>query len=172
MNIFALSANPIEAAKLQCDKHVVKMILETAQMLSTAHRELGSKISEELLYKKTHVNHPSAVWLRKSWPNYRWAVAHFEALCDEYTFRYKKVHLSDTKFREAFRRHAPTNLPVDAGFCVPPQCMPDDYKVECESSRDWGATIEAYRQYYAAEKSSIARYTKRPTPSFINLECD
>lgn len=119
MNIFALSANPIEAAKLQCDKHVVKMILETAQMLSTAHRELGSKISEELLYKKTHVNHPSAVWLRKSWPNYRWAVAHFEALCDEYTFRYKKVHLSDTKFREAFRRHAPTNLPVDARVLCP-----------------------------------------------------
>lgn len=171
MNIFALAAHPCEAAALQCDKHVVKMILETAQMLSTAHRELGSVVSEELLYKKTHVNHPSAVWIRKSEQNYRWAVAHFEALCDEYTFRYEKVHLSDKKLRQAFRNNQPTGLSSKPGFSVPPQCMPDEYKVECESSRDWGATIEAYRQYYAAEKSAIARYTKRATPSFIKLEC-
>ena len=166
MNIFALSENPVEAARLQCDKHVVKMILETAQMLSTAHRELGSVIDPDLLYKKTHVNHPSAVWIRESAANYAWAIDHFEALCDEYTFRYKKTHLSDTKFRQAFRAHKPVGIP-EAALTAPPQCMNDEYRIPVISPTDWQATIAAYRAYYRAEKSSIARYTKRATPIFI-----
>lgn len=166
MNIFALSKNPVEAARLQCDKHVVKMILETAQMLSTAHRELGSDIDPNLLYKKTHVNHPSAVWIRKSNQNYQWAVEHFEALCDEYTFRYEKTHLSDTKLRQLFRAHKPLDIPKTA-LTAPPQCMDDQYRVPVKTSTDWAATIAAYKAYYRAEKSPIARYTKRAPPTFI-----
>ena len=81
MNIFYLSRSPVEAAKMQCDKHVVKMILETAQLLSTAHHELdGASVA----YKPTHKNHPSAVWVRSSSDHYRWTVAHLEALGSEY----------------------------------------------------------------------------------------
>ncbi len=169
MNIFALSQDPITAAQLQCDKHVVKMILETAQMLSTAHRELGSNISSNLLYKKTHVNHPSAMWIRETSDNYTWAVRHFEALCDEYTFRYGKTHLSDTKLRKAFCENMP--LAISSGkLSSPPQCMPPQYHVRKSHVFDWAASIAAYTQYYGAEKSAIARYTKRPTPTFIEAQ--
>jgi len=166
MNLFVLDPSATTAAQLQCDKHVVKMILETAQMLSTAHRELGSSISDELLYKKTHVNHPSAVWIRKTVANYKWACDHFAALCDEYTFRYGKTHLSDTKFRDQFAYNLPHTLP-DGELTPPPQCMPDEYKVSLRHHQDWDAATLAYQQYYGAEKSSIARYTNRPTPNFI-----
>ena len=70
MNIFYLDRNPILAADKQCDRHVVKMILETAQLLSTAHYELDG---ESPAYKPTHKNHPSAVWVRKSLDHYLWA---------------------------------------------------------------------------------------------------
>ena len=80
MNIFYLDRDPHEAARLQCDKHVVKMILETAQLLSTAHNELDGG---QIAYKTTHKNHPSAVWARKSLDNYLWLYRHLEGLGSE-----------------------------------------------------------------------------------------
>lgn len=124
MNIFYLSRDPVEAAGLQCDRHVVKMILETAQLLSTAHHELDG---ESPAYKPTHKNHPSAVWVRESLDHYEWTVYHLGALGREYERRYKKTHKT---IREHFKalQQAPVALQGIRGFTDPPQCMPDECK--------------------------------------------
>lgn len=135
MNIFFLSVCAILSAVLQCDKHVVKMILETAQLLSTAHFELDG---ESPAYKPTHKNHPSAVWVRQSSGNYLWLHAHLLALGEEYTKRYGKVHKTIAEHAEALSR-LPVNIP-QGEFFEPPQCMPDECK------RD--DTVLAYQVYY------------------------
>jgi len=135
MNIFYLSSDPIEAATMQCDKHVVKMILETAQLLSTAHHILAG----DGPYKVTHKNHPSAVWVRESRQNYDWTYKHFKALCAEYTDRYGKTHLTETKCSEWLSR-APEGI-EDNGFTDPPECMPD----ECKSLK---SVVLSYLEYY------------------------
>jgi hypothetical protein len=87
MNIFVLSLNPRIAAELHCDKHVVKMILETAQLLYSVHWLINPDVLPDNAYKKTHVNHPCAVWARDNAENYRWLCALGYYLCKEYTFR-------------------------------------------------------------------------------------
>jgi len=91
MNIFAIDSDPFKAVEYMVDKHVVKMVVETAQILSTAHHVLDNPINSPL-YKKTHVNHPSTVWARQSDSNYSWLYNHFIALLFEYTYRYGKIH--------------------------------------------------------------------------------
>jgi hypothetical protein len=93
MNIFYLDRDPVIAAQMMCDKHVVKMILESAQMLSTAHRVLdGDEYANKMgLYKLAHKNHPSTIWVRTSSENYRWLFNHYDALMQEYTYRYDKT---------------------------------------------------------------------------------
>jgi hypothetical protein len=97
MNIFYLHRDVWQCAKMHCDVHVNKMILESAQLLSTAHHELGSTAP----YKTTHKNHPSAVWARSGRYQYQWLYRLLEALSDEYTFRYGKVHLTWERCSEA-----------------------------------------------------------------------
>ena len=145
MNIFYLDEDPTTAAQWQCDRHVVKMILESAQLLSTAHRELdGDEWADEVgLYKSTHKNHPSAAWVRASSDNYRWLYLHFYALCDEYRYRYGKEHKTWQKLGLALAE-VPMNIPGD-DFTDPPQCMPDVYK--------HASTVQAYRNYYTLDKS-------------------
>ena len=96
MNIFYLHQDPHEAAKLQYNKHVVKMILESAQMLCTAHHCVMGD-DADVPYKMAHKNHPSTIWARRSADNYTWLYHHFVALSKEYTKRYGKEHLSYTK---------------------------------------------------------------------------
>ena len=86
MNIFILDEDPVVAAQAQCDKHVVKMVLESAQMLSTTHRLLGE--NHQVFYKTVHKNHPCTVWTRRSSGNYLWHLEHWTALCDEYRHLY------------------------------------------------------------------------------------
>lgn len=139
MNIFYLDEDPKEAARMQCDKHVVKMILETAQLLSTAHAELDG---ESPAYKPTHKNHPSAVWVRKQRGHYEWAWKHMMALGKEYEQRYGKVHKTIREHAEALRCF-PKNMDRSTAriaFSPPPQCMPD----ECKRAD----TVTAYRIYY------------------------
>lgn len=143
MNIFYLNANPKKAAQLQINKHVVKMILESAQMLCTAHREFGDE--SESLYKKTHSNHPSAVWVRESTQHYLWLYKHMLALGDEYTKRYNRKHLTITKMEELLAK-PPKGL-KDNGFKNPPQCMPDEYKQK--------NTVKAYKSYYEYKRKII-----------------
>lgn len=140
MNIFYLDECPKEAARMQCDRHVVKMILETAQLLSTAHHELDG---ESPAYKPTHKNHPSAVWVRERASNYLWAYKHMLALGREYEARYNKVHKTIAEHATALRK-LPAALQYDCReLTEPPQCMPDEYK------RD-DATL-AYQLYYNAK---------------------
>jgi hypothetical protein len=143
---------------MMCDKHCVKMILESAQMLSTAHRILD-KSDNDLLYKTTHKNHPSTKWVRESHLNYQWLYAHFIALGEEYTARYGKAHKSIAKLK-SFLKEPPRSIPVEL-FSEPPQCMPSEYK---QSN-----TVEAYRTYYRNDKAEFATW-KNPSviPSWWN----
>ena len=136
VNIFYLSRDPVEAARAQCDRHVVKMILETAQMLSTAHLELDGI---QVAYKATHKNHPSAVWVRSSLDHYEWTVYHLEALGREYERRYSKVHKTIREHFKALQR-PPVALEGVRGYQDPPQCMPD----ECKRSD----AVLGYQIYY------------------------
>lgn len=145
MNIFFLDRDPAICAGMHCDKHVVKMILESAQLLSTALRLAGS--DDESLYKATHKNHPSAVWVRQSRQHYDYVLDLFRELCAEYTRRYGKIHASDqlTLLLAAGRSLIPSN-----GWVDPPQCMPDDCKQD--------DVVEAYRKYYKEHKRHFATW--------------
>ena len=100
MNIFVLDNDPIVAAQSVCNKHVVKMILESGQMLSTAHRVLDEKPISERFYKLAHINHPSTIWTRTVSANYQWLYSLWSFLCGEYTERYGKEHLTEIKLRD------------------------------------------------------------------------
>ena len=146
MNIFYLDKDPVKAAQLQYNKHVVKMILESAQMLCTVHRYFGN---ENVPYKSTHLNHPSTVWARTNNRNYMWLYQHMMALGDEYTKRYNKKHLTITKCEDVLSKFP--SLLKDALYGDPidmPQCMPDEYKDEC--------SVQAYWNYYIGEKHTVA----------------
>ena len=102
MNIFYFDDSPVTSAASQPDKMLVKMPLETAQMLSTAHRVLdGDEYADANgLYKTAYKNHPCTIWARESSANYLWLYEHFIALGKEYTYRYGKEHASITKLAE------------------------------------------------------------------------
>ena len=152
MNIFYLDNHPDDAAEMHCDKHCVKMILEYAQMLSTAHRELDGNVPD-ILYKSTHKNHPSTIWTRSSKQHYDWLFRLFRMLSAEYTLRYGKIHKTWEKLGKILET-APKNI-VENGWSDPPQCMPDHCKKP--------DTIDAYRNYYLTEKASFSTWkTVRP----------
>ena len=159
MNIFFLDKRPDNAAEMHCDKHCVKMILEYAQMLSTAHRVLDGENVHPDLNKIAHKNHPSTIWTRSSKQHYDWLFRLFRMLSAEYTLRYSngefKVHKTWDKLGKILET-APKNI-VDNGWIDPPQCMPDHCKKP--------DTIDAYRNYYLTEKASFStwNYSKQPT---------
>jgi len=177
MNVFYLHPDPKTSARLHCDKHVVKMIIEYAQQLCTAHRVLdgveyydksknGRKIKrymmensalESVLYKASHINHPDNVWVRQSVDNYNYLYRMFVFLCEEYTWRYGKIHETERKLRRILHT-SPKNIP-EVGFTEPPQAMPD----YCKNKN----VVEAYRCYYRDEKKDFAKWTKRPVPEFM-----
>ena len=155
MNIFYLHSNPEICAVYHCDKHVVKMILETTQLLSTAHWESGGVGP----YKSTHKNHPSAVWARESLDHYKWLCALGLALCQEYTARYNKTHKCEEHllFLNVNAPEIPNN-----GWTEPPQCMPDIFK--CED------TIKAYQAYYIGDKANFAKWKNGNVPEWFEVE--
>lgn len=176
MNIFFLDKDPQLAAEYHHDKHVVKMILETAQLLSTAHRvidgeqyidqstgrkikrwQMGDRFMEDRLYKATHVNHPSAVWTRESLDNYEWLYKLFIHLCNEYTHRYGKTHATYSKLHDVLSQ-TPQNIP-NVGLTKMPQAMPDEYKDD--------DSVKAYRQYYCGAKKNQSKYTNRDAPIWL-----
>lgn len=156
MNIFYVDKCPRAAAVALHDKHVVKMVLETAQILSTVVQEAGLAHAE--LYKPTHKNHPAVLWAGQSIHNFRWLVRHGLALSDEYTHRFGKTHKSRTVIITAshlIRGGKSTRA------SLPAQCMPPQYKVDYDS-------VSAYRNYYRAEKVKQSRWTNRQPPEWIN----
>jgi hypothetical protein len=178
MNIFYLSPDPKECAEMHLDKHVVKMIIEYAQLLSTAHRYIDGQEKTELtangrrikrwvlpdereqhLYKASHINHPSAKWTRVCSSHYKWLYELFCALCDEYTYRYGKVHMTDQKLRGLLSQ-VPNNIGKSEIFEEPWRAMPDDVKIGNDS-------LASYRNYYIKNKKSFARWTKRAVPQWF-----
>jgi hypothetical protein len=149
MNIFVLDHCPNTSAHMVCDKHAVKMVLETAQMLCSAMSKHGLHAP----YKATHKNHPCTLWAGHTNDNFRWLCEHGLSLCETYTDRYGRQHKSQSviEFCALFAHKLPTGLITDH-----PQAMPDKYKGEC--------AIEAYRAYYKGEKAYMARwkYTDQP----------
>jgi len=163
MNIFYLDHDTLRCAQYHCDKHVVKMILEYAQILSTAHRLFGDEKSlqeyDSILYKKTHVNHPSSKWARHTAQHYTWLYELFSALCHEYTYRYNKVHLTQQKLGD-FLSNIPKYIDYNGTYSVP-LCMPDDCKLS--------DPIESYRKYYKEYKKEFAKWTVREIPYWYKV---
>ena len=186
MNIFYLHKHPEIAAQMHVDKHCVKMILESCQLLSTAHRildgeqimgktKLGRNVKRwilsdqyvygniklnDILYQATHVNHPSAVWVRHSLLNYKWLHQLLVELCKEYTYRYGKVHKCESDGLVQALSVPPFKSP-HTPFTEPTPAMPDQYKVP-------GNSVQSYRNYYNGEKQRMFRWKQRPVPEFIN----
>ena len=154
MNIFYLHTRPDTAAEMHCDKHIVKMIIEYGQLLSSAHRVLDEDDAHPDLYKIAHKNHPSTIWTRSSKQHYEWLYRLFKMVSAEYTLRYGKFHMTWKKLGKLLKT-APKNI-GDNGWNDPPQCMPDYCKKE--------NTVDAYRNYYIQEKKYFAKwkFTKEP----------
>ena len=148
MNIFVLHNNPTTAAQHACDKHVVKMILESAQMLCTvAHAN-----NFAAPYKAGFKHHPCTIWVGQTKQNWDWLIDHALALCAEYTKRYGKVHKSQQHIE--WCQSLPIDLP-DTGLTPFAQAMPEQYKNPC--------AVTAYRAYYHGEKARFATWkTKAP----------
>lgn len=156
MNRFMLDRNPRVAAQMHCDKHVVKMIVEEAQMLSTVHRVHGYE--GEDLYRAAYRHHPCTVWAGESTWNYLWAYRLLVNLCDEYTHRYGRVHATARLLSPLAA--PPSGVPV--GFITEvPQAMPDHLR-----GKD---PVEAYRRFYVEDKARFARWTARPAPEWWSL---
>ena len=149
MNIFVLDEKVEKCAEYHCDKHVIKMILESAQMLSAVVRLNGYDVG----YKLTHKNHPCTKWARESLSNYNWLVRLTRLLNYEYRYRYDKDinHKSYDLVK---------TLPIpdlsDIGLTPFAQAMPDQYKNK--------NAVKAYRDYYINEKSKFLTWTNRKTP--------
>ncbi len=185
MNIFILDKNPIIAAQSQCDKHVVKMIVESAQMLSTAHRMLDGYVEkrpsksgkrmigywvhpnanrENTLYKAVHHSHPCTIWTMESADNYNWHYIHWTALCTEYNWRYNKKHNTQSLLEEILSQ-PPKNIPKikQTPFALAmkhePQCMyPDD-------------PVRSYQEYYQTKQDRFQmNWTKRQIPEWFNAD--
>lgn len=180
MNIFAVNHDPIEAAISLHDSHVVKMIVESGQLLSTAHRYLdgyqysGPSVSgkrtvrkwllqderEPVLYAATFMNHPCGYWVRDSVQNYTWLAQHFLALLSEYTHRYERRHKAEQI--APFVSTPPSNI-RKSGLDPFAMAMPDKYKND--------DPVIAYRSYYNGEKlfpkGRPARWTNREKPVWI-----
>lgn len=177
MNIFYVDECPSIAARSLVDKHVVKMILESCQLLATAHRVLdgqkqivlgknGRKITryvlsdnrEQVLPKSTHINHPCAVWVRENKENYSWLWQHTLVLNTEYTFRFGKKHAYSGKVLYALY-NSPYECPIGS-FTSPPTAMPKEYIVE-------GDSVSSYRNYYRLGKSHLHKYSVRQAPEWM-----
>ena len=139
MNIFMTDPDPTIAAQSLCDRHVVKMVLESAQLLSSARPKAKG-------YKPTHLNHPCTQWVSKTDSNYQWLFNHFQALAEEYTYRYAKEHLSWTKLHTVLRP-AEKAEKAEKDITPPALAMPDEYKVsDCPYTN--------YRNYYRLAKAT------------------
>ncbi len=171
MNIFYLSHKPSRCARWHCDKHVVKMILETTQLLYTAHwflegtPDFGSapfrkNVAERGYRSIKNKNHPCAIWVRESLEHYMWLCMFGAYLCDEYKFRFgpQKRHSCEEHLYWLAANWPPSIPPV--GWRQPPQAMPEEYQKS--------NSIAAYRAYYLGPKKNLLTYTRRSKPHWIN----
>lgn len=172
MNIFVLDEDITKSVQALVDKHVVKMVLETAQLLSTAHRVLdGNKIKtskssytyilpglkNDRLYKASHINHPCAIWARESLINYSWLLMYFKEILKEYEYRYGKKHKCSNLLSEL--SIPPKNINKFGTLSRHPLAMPDEYKKN--------TVVESYRNYYKHGKKDLHSWKLRTKPQWI-----
>lgn len=182
MNIFYLDPDPKICAEMHLDKHVVKMIIEYAQLMSTAHRVLdgeeytdltanGRRIKrwrlhdhrEQTLMKASHINHPSGIWCRATSENYKWLYTMWNHLLNEYTYRYNKVHSCSRLLTDL--SNTPSNI-QNCVFFPPTPAMPTEVKILAEDAvigRKYDS-LASYRNYYILNKAHFAKWTKREQP--------
>lgn len=170
MNIFITDTRPIVCAEHHCDVHLRKMIVETAQLLSTAHVELDGI---QVAYKSTHKNHPSAVWVRSDYRNYRWAFTLLYFLTKEYQYRFDKPHKTAEYCKVLVP--APKNiggLRQASGDIVPKEfvlAMPDEYKSESVETSYQNYLNDKFREWLSREKPMKVEWTKRDVPVWVSL---
>lgn len=186
MNIFYLDPDPKICAEMHLDKHVVKMIIEYAQLMSTAHRVLdgveytdltanGRRIKrwrlegflEKSLMKASHVNHPSGVWCRANNENYLWLYRMWLHLLQEYTHRYGKHHSCERLINDLSL--TPINI-QKCKFFPPTPAMPTEVKILSEnpiSGRKYDS-LASYKNYYINNKAHFAKWTKREVPVWFS----
>ena len=165
-----------EACEYHNNRHVVSQIKEHCQLLSTAHRvldgeehtylsdagrrlkafRLRSKKDDEVMYSATHLNHPSAIWARSNRSCYEYLYKLTIALCDEYSYRYGKIHKCYSSGLLDRLAYAPENI-REGEFTEPTPAMPEEYIVR-------GDSVESYRRYYMGAKRNIAAWKDRPIP--------
>ena len=182
MNLFVLDNNPVIAAQLQCNKHIPKMAVESAQMLSTVHRMLDGRLTrapsksgktmskhwihpdpalDKVLYKAVHMHHPCTVWSAESGANYDWHYEHFIALCDEYTYRYGKIHATDKLLRGVLKNRP---FQIKSGSFTP-QPLAMKANPECINYRD---IVGSYRNFYQTKQHRFKMvWTSRPVPEWF-----
>ena len=149
MNIFVVDLDPVVAAQALCDKHVVKMTLETAQILAAVSARYGVAGP----YKPTHAKHPCTLWAGDSHANWQWTVVHGLTLADEYTRRYGKRHAS----HDVVKWYLVHGGAPRSGRATPfAQAMPEQYRAD--------DAVAAYRAYYRGEKSRIATWREPAAP--------
>jgi len=161
VNIFIVEENPADAAQALCDRHVTKMLLETAQLLCAPFPQ------GEAPYKRTHYNHPASVWTRANVANYFWVLQHGKALCREFEHRREKRHKSADVVDWCFSAAISLNLPQQSVPDYPALCMPDEYKQD--------NAIASYRAYYKAklqewstrDRPLVAKWTNRQPPKWL-----
>ncbi len=163
MNLFVLDRSPRIAAQFLCDAHVVKMILESAQLLSTQDRLNGL----ERGYRMTHENHPCRRCLENP-ANYLWLSAHLGSLLREYTHRFRKEHRTEQLFRLYWKRDF--RCMSGGAFAEKlslPKCMPAEYRVGGDGIDD---VVASYRNYYQFKRLTLPRfrYTRRPPPAWLH----
>lgn len=160
MNLFILHFDPIVAAKMYCDPHVVKLIVECFQMEGSAQIRHGATpdmmplTSKGTPLKGGYHHHPVTRWVGETRENYLWTCYHAAMLCEEYEMRYGKTHACAEGLEHLYRmRHR-----IPPGPLTPfAQAMPDEYKIE-------GDAVKAYRIYYQQEKARFAKWEKGREP--------
>jgi hypothetical protein len=160
MNIFAVNLCPEQSAKDLCDQHIVKMPLETAQMLSTGLSIFGL----EHEYKPCYQNHPCTIWARQSLENINWLISHGLSLCYTYTLRFKKTHKCQGVIERASKTLQKAILEGVLSFPAKgltkfAQAMPEAYKSE--------DSVTAYRNYYRHEKLAFAKWRHSERPQWL-----
>lgn len=162
MNIFYLDKSPKLAAEYHCDKHILKMVIEYAQMLSTAHRTLdGNEAGDSLgLYRSTHMNHPCSIWVRQGSANYMFLYDLMRECLSQYTIRYEKIHAT-SRLLEALS-NPPKNIAKTENITQLPQAMPEEYQVE-------GDSVSAYRNFYNYDKSRFAVWKNTNVPYWFKI---
>lgn len=154
MNIFVVDEHPRRAARMLCDEHVVKMALESAQMLCTAINESGGQAP----YKSTHKNHPCNVWARETLGNWLWLYDHGLMLCDEYQSRFKKIHKCKSVINECLEMLRGNSLITGFRKTPHPLCMPDEYKTD--------NVVQSYQDFYNMEKCGFATWKHSDPPQW------